>query len=252
MNKHLRAIAITLLLVTFSSACGLIPTPSPTSTATPTNTATLTPSPIPTETPTPTTTSTPLPSTQLEQHTDDSWTFYDNEAGYQFDMAASWYIEDVSALTIDKLIERAFSVGDEIGLESTPQVFLQPEGMRILGIYTDDTIPDYLSSSFSVSFIANEGFVNMELEGVGDRVIDLVINNHDVELSDIFIDFTENDNNLRFGVVQYPFAATFHQMRIFFKVDQGVVMLIFGFSEENVDIFGPDWQLLASSLKFIE
>jgi hypothetical protein len=253
-KKYLAGIALILILVL--SACNDKAALTPTELPTPTNTPTITPSPTPTKTPTPIPTSTPsptpLPSTLLEQNTDGTWTFYDYEAGYQFSMGGTWYLEDVSSLSIMEIFERSHNLKDELGITNVPQYYIQPEGMRVLGVYLDDTIPDYLMSSFSSAYLKREDLAGLSLSDLQDQMISFVEGNFDVGTEGVDSDLLDNELGFEFGVVIHNFTTYGYQMRIFFPVDDGIVVIVFGFAETNVDIFGPDWALLTGSLQFIE
>lgn len=248
MKNPIFGLGMAVILILVPSACsgGIFAASTPT--PTPTHTPTITPSPVPTELPT----ATPLPPTRLEQNSDGTWTFYDYEVGYQFDMAETWYLEDVSALTLNQIIGRSNLLKDELEINNVPQFFIQPEGMRVLGVYLDDTLPDYLAVSFSTAHIVDEAFASMRLDEIQSRVIGVVAETYDLDPADIGSEFLVNQYDLEFGVVLYNFSLDFNQMRIFFKTADGIGMIIFGFTEENADTLGPDWAVLTSSLQHIK
>jgi hypothetical protein len=238
----------------------IAPSSTPTNTLIPTQTPTITrtSTPIPTNTVTPTEisvfseTTTPLPLTQLEQLSDSSWKYIDHEAGYKLNLGPNWYLEDVSNLNIIQILERTNRLRSELGISSTPQFAVEPEGMRILGIYLDETIPDYMSSSFATAFIIDKNFAKMSIEEVNNRVIDILIEGYGLDSNSIDNEIITNQHNVSIGVAFYNIGLNYFHMRIFFKVEDGIGMIVFGFSDQNVDIFGPEWSLLTSSLQYIK
>lgn len=250
MKNQICLLGIAVTLCLGLSACSggsfFASTPTPT----PTSTPTITPSHTPTQTPTPT--PTPIPATQLQQNADGTWTFYDYQAGYQFTMPETWYLEDVSALTVAQIFERTNTLRDELSINNVPLFYIQPEGMRVLGVYLDDTIEDYTAVSFSAAHIVSEEFAALPLKTLQKKLVGFVEQNYEVELEDIGSELFVNQHDLEFGIVLYNLVMDYNQMRIFFKTDDGIVIIIFGFSEGNAEAFGPDWALLTGSLEYIK
>lgn len=217
----------------------------------PTATSTSTYTPHPTNTPLPTSTSTPAPKTQLEKSANGIWIFNDKEAGYQFQFGEKWYLEDVSNLDLVEILERTNHLRTELKIENTPQYFIEPEGMRILGVYTDDTAIDYTAIAFNTSIIVDEGFAQMSIDEIQQRVIASLANHYGFDPQSIDTYLGTNQNNVEYGVVLFNLALNYFQMRLFFKLDKGFGMVTLGFSDNNVDILGPDWALLTSSLQYM-
>ena len=122
----------------------LTDTPLPTQTATVTASATRTDTatPEPTNTLVPTATAQPAASTALLQPAaDGGWIITDHEAGFSFEMTSNWHLEDVADLELLDTIEVALGLKDKLGLSGTSQHLIEPDGMRVLGIYLDDDIP---------------------------------------------------------------------------------------------------------------
>lgn len=53
--------------------------------------------------------------------------------------------------------------------------------MRTLGVYLDDTVPDYLSVSFSSAYIVDAAFAEMTLEEVQERVFFILVQEYDLD-----------------------------------------------------------------------
>ncbi len=243
--KHI--ILLTVLFSLCLASCSSVSFSQPVSTQTTTPTST----PVPTSTPLPANTATPLPATMLEKQEDGTWMYFDNEAGFQFQLGKDWYLEDVSSLNVLEIIDRTSKITTELGLKNTPQYFIEPEGMRILGVYTDEDIPDYMSAAFNASYIVDEGFAKMPLEDIQKRVVEILAQTHNLDPKAFDSKLSRNEHGTEYGVVIFNLALNYYQMRIFFKLENGMGMVTFGFSDKNVDIFGPDWALLTTSLKNI-
>lgn len=242
--KYFIHLAVLFLVCLTSCSSPIFAPPTPTSTTIPTNT------PAPTNTPLPTDTTTPASATKLEKQADGTWAYYDNEAGFQFQLGNNWYLEDVSSLNIEEIVDRTSKITTELGLQNTPQYFLEPTGMRVLGVYMDETIPDYMSAAFNTTHIVDKGFAQMPLQDIQSRIIDVLSNTYKIDPQGFNPKISTNKNGLEFGVVLFNLALNYLQMKIFFKTDDGIGMITFGFSDKNIDIFGPDWALLTSSLKY--
>lgn len=122
MNLRNYWIGSLVIFLMFSSACSgaAIQTVTPTSTTIKLSTETLSPKPtklLPTIIPT------SQPLTHLLQKEDDSWTFVDYEAGYQFNMGSTWYMEDVSLLDLGQIFGRTSTLREELGIATIPQIF---------------------------------------------------------------------------------------------------------------------------------
>lgn len=217
----------------------------------PTATSTSTNTPRPTNTPLPTSTPTPVSKTHLEKNADGTWIFYDREAGFQFQLGEKWYLEDVSNLDLIEIIERTNVISTELKINNTPQYFIEPEGMRVLGVYTDDTIIDYTAVAFNASFIEDEGFAQMSIEEIQQRIIEVLASNYGFDSQSVDSRLGINQNNVEYGVVFFNLALNYFQMKVFFKLDKGFGIFTFGFSDNNIDILGPDLSLLTSSLQYI-
>jgi hypothetical protein len=245
--KHIIYLAILLSigLISCSTLNLSIALPTATSTSVPTNTL------APTNIPLPTTTVVSVHDTKLEKRADGTWTYYDNKAGYQFQLGKNWYLEDVSSLNVEEIIERVPKISIELGLKTTPQYFIEPQGMRVLGVYLDETVPDYTSSAFNATHIIDEEFTQMPLEDVQNRIIEMLSSGYKKDSQDFIPKISTNEHGLEFGAVIFNLSLNYLQMKIFFKTHDGIGMITFGFSDKNIDIFGPDWALLTSSLQYI-
>ncbi|MFT3893414.1 MAG: hypothetical protein QM730_17435 [Anaerolineales bacterium] len=236
---------VLLLSISVTSCTPLrVDPPTATSTSVPTHT------PAPTHTPLPTATTTPVPATMLEKQADGTWLYYDTEAGFQFQVGQHWYLEDVSSLDITEIIDRTSKITTELGLKNTPQYFLEPQGMRVLGVYLDETIPDYMSCAFNATHIVDEEFAQMPLQEVQSRVIEVLANNYQKDPQDFNPKISANEHGLEYGVVLFNLALNYLQLKIFFKTEDGVGMITFGFSDKNYETFGPDLKLVTSSLQY--
>jgi hypothetical protein len=240
--KTKQIIHLAILFSIYLTSCGtqVVATPVSTHMLTPTNT------------PLPTITATPLSATKLEKQADGTWAYYDNEAGFQFQLGKNWYLEDVSSLNVTDIIERTSKITTELGLKNTPLYFIEPQGMRVLGVYTDETIPDYMSAAFNSSYIIDEDFAKMPLEDIQKRIIEILANTHGLDISAFDSKLSKNEHGTEYGVVFFNLALNYYQMRVFFKLENGLGMATFGFSDKNIDTFGPDWALLTGSLKYIQ
>lgn len=234
--KHIIHLATLFSIYLTSCSSAGFAAPTATHTITPANTAL------------PAITATPMSPTKLEKQADGSWIYYDNEAGFQFQLRGNWYLEDVSSLNVVEIIERTSKITNELGLKSTPQYFIEPQGMRVLGVYTDETIPDYMSAAFNASYIIDEGFAKMPLEDIQKRIIEILADTHSLELNAFDSKLSKNEHGTEYGVVFFNLTLNYYQMRVFFKLENGLGMATFGFSDKNIDTFGPDWALLTGSL----
>jgi hypothetical protein len=236
-----------LLLFILLSSCSprLVSSPTPTPKSTSTNT------PRPTSTKPPATAAAPQSSTQLEIQEDGTWIFYDRDAGYQFELGENWHLEDVSALDLPGIFDRTSELPAELGIGLPPQYIIQPEGTRVLGVYLDETIPDYLSAAFGVAYIVDEGFASMPVEDIQSRVIETLANSYGLDPKTFETTLLKNDHDVEYGLFTFNLVLNFHQMRIIFKAEDGMGMAVFGFSDENMDALGADWGLFANSLQYI-
>ena len=199
--------------VTSCNSSNLVP-PTSTSTSVPTNT------PAATNTPKPTETTIPASTTKLEKQTNGTWRYYDNDAGFQFQLGKNWYLEDVSSLNVTEIIERTSGITNDLGLKNTPQYFIEPEGMLVLGVYTDENIPDYMSAAFNTSHIVDEGFAKMPLADIQKRVIEILAQTHNLDPKAIDSKLSKNESGTEYGVAFFNLALNYYQMRIFFKLEE--------------------------------
>lgn len=242
--KHIVCFAILLSIGLTSCSTSSIASPTPTSTSVSTNTPALTNTPLPTAT------ATPVAAINLEKQSDGTWLYCDNEAGFQFQMGKNWYFEDVSTLDIGEIFERTSKIKTELGLKNIPQYFLEPTGMRIIGVYLDEAIPDYMSAAFNAAHIVDDGFAQMPLQDIQNRIIEILSTNYNKEPKEFHPKIVTNGHGLEYGTVIFNLALNYLQMKIFFKTHDGIGMITFGFSDQNIDIFGPDWTLLTNSLQY--
>ena len=247
------AIAFSMLLAGCSSPVAS-PTPLPTGTPTeiplPTNTPMPTETALPTSAPSAGCLSTASSPIQLEKQADGSWMFCDYEAGFQFQAGKNWYLEDVSALDLMGIMDRASKITAKLGIKNAPQILVEPQGMRVLGIYTDESLPDYMMSGFNAAYVVDEGFAQMPLENMQKRVIEILAQSYGLDTKAFDTALAKNDLGTEYGVVRFNLALNYYQMRIFFKLDKGMGMITFGYSDKNSDTFEPDWTLLTGSLKY--
>ena len=246
--KSIASLVTLFVICSISCSSLTIMPPSPTQTPTQTNAPTSTL--VPTNTPLPTNTTTPIPSTALEKQADGTWRYSSREAGFEFRLGKNWYLEDVSSLSLVETIDRTSKITTELGIKNTPQYSIEPQGMLVLGVYRDETIPDYLSSAFNAAHIQDDGFANMSLEDIQNRVIEILAQTHNRDPKTFESKLAKNESGVEYSVIFFNLALNYYQMKIIFKLEDGMGLITFGFSENNIDTFGPDWALLTSSLKY--
>ena len=254
------------LFLTCLIACSPSPTKAPTRTSTHTATSTETRSPTSTHTAAPSATftvtpgstpemvSTPAPSpdTVLEQRDDGVWVYSDNDAGFQFEVGSDWYLEDVSALEVTEILGRTQDIKSELGITGVPVLMVEPDGMRIIGLYLDDSIADYMSVFMNAAYFVSEESASMTLDEFASRFVYAMAENHGLTSEDFEGAKITNENKVEYGAITFPYAENFYQLRIIVKVNAGFYVICFGYSVNNFDVFKDGWGNVVESLRHIE
>jgi hypothetical protein len=226
-------------------------TPTITSTPLPTNT------PVPTKTPQPTATvyfiPTAVPDSQismelLENH---NWLVIDHEAGYQYEISDQWYLDDVSSMEVMDIVLSTEGFKEKLGLTMPPQMFIEPEGMRILGVYRDDSITDYMSMAFNSTHITDEIVSADTLEDFAAITLNVLANTYGYTEDDFGIAMAENENGLPVITVVFNLALNYYQVKILFELENGFGMITYGLSDQNIDEVQYDLDKVIDSLQLI-
>ena len=240
-----------VLILAISLSCNtqsvveLIKTATPTPSHTPLPTFT----PRPSQTPSPTLTATPVSAVSLVEQEDGDWLFMDYEGGYQFQMDKNWYLEDVSGMDVMEILAFANTLKEDLAIEGVPMYTIEPEGMRLLGVYLDDTVPDYMALSFNSCYLAGNDFADIPLEDMVNRVVNVLAKNYGYELEDFDLAMLTNDQGTEIGMLKYYLTDQYFQLKILFKVDNGFGMITQGMSDLNKESLVLDSVALINSIK---
>lgn len=188
MNKNIRYVVITLMLLAWTSiSCGMSSLPF-LATETPTPTATFTPSPTPTPsstpTPTQTPTATPLPTgVRTEEQANGSILFIDYDNKYQLVIPEGWFVIPLSSEDIGDILNNM--AGENPDFKETAETFkqLDPDVIRVIAVnksskyiykgystnITVTAIEDKLASSMPLDFLT--GALEESLKQQGARLL---------------------------------------------------------------------------------
>lgn len=229
-----------------------------------TSTPTVTSTPLPTSTPKPTSTpeptatvylvptANPVSQVTMKLQDDHTWLVTDQEAGYEYQIGGLWYLDDVSTMDVMEIITGTMDYKERLGLSYPPQMFIEPDGMRILGIYRDDSITDYSSLAFNSSHIVDAGLAERSLDEVNRHLVTVLADNYDYTADDFGIAQFTNEYGVEISHIAFTLAHDYYHMKIVFKLDDGIGMMTLGFSNGNYEIIQHDLMMIVGSIRLLE